>query len=331
MNSTIALNAQAAAQPPGSTAGASTWTNPAATASVVVNDIDHVLWFAGRCLQLTFFLMILGAIAIMCLFRKQIGDATGLSHTHCRDLFRKRHLKSIVKFFCCCGCACCGPLSHGFQKFDEAQHVLVLTLLAVDSLRKKTSFWIEATTRPQEGVPKASRFHRGVQGSYDLGEEHLELDWHGDEDFVIVRVYQESDPEHKPFAKVKIPRDHVEKYVKEASMGKDDPSKGARSFALFGTRGHDADIKPEEMTMVQKQMMKKFYSSIKLPEPNLEEMQRLKTENEHMTRQLHSTGFLHHTEAHHDDDDHPPHIPKMNMVIRFEIRHRSGPSASSLS
>merc|ERR1719160_2417715 len=151
-----------------------------------------------------------------------------------QGLFRPRNIKRCLLRVCCCGFCSQGPAHHlGVKGIADPSQTLAVTLVGAHQLWKKMSFYVEAYTEPQEAAPKASRTHRQVQESCDLGSEKLELDWHGDEDELVIEVMDFAGPgREKPLGEIRLPRETVEKYAREAAEFPGDERKGARSFSV---------------------------------------------------------------------------------------------------
>lgn len=142
----------------------------------------------------------------------------------------------------CFNCLCCG---YCFPKMHEriapdymrpsAPQTLRITFLKAKGLVERCTFYLEAFAEPLESRPKTSRVHRQVVGSCDLGSEQLEMDWYGDEDFLVIQAVEYAAKEvtaDKAIAELRLSRSIVDRYTKEAASSDVDLVRGARLFPL---------------------------------------------------------------------------------------------------
>merc|ERR1719394_524581 len=74
---------------------------------------------------------------------------------------------------------------------EMGPQVLRLTLVSAANIKSGSkNFYFEAWAEPSEGYPKNSRVHRPGWGTVDLGCEHLEIDWVGDEKDVVIHAVE---------------------------------------------------------------------------------------------------------------------------------------------
>lgn len=120
----------------------------------------------------------------------------------------------------------------GFQQLAQASQVLGITLIHANGIQKRMSFYIEVWTDPQEAASRISRTHFQVSGECSLSEEKVEIDWYGDEDWVVVQVVEFGGPgKEKPLGEIRLRKSAVEKYAREA-MSESGLGAGARVFAV---------------------------------------------------------------------------------------------------
>jgi len=200
-------------------------------ASHVGEDLDWSLWMLGRALEITLILAVLGLLYTCrsVLFKVCLP-------WRLQGVFRPRNIKRCFLKLCCCfGWCSHGSLAHNFgvQGLADASQTLAVTLVGAHQLWKRMSFYVEAYTEPQEAASKASRTHQQVQDACDLGGERLELDWHGDEDELVIEIMDFPAPgKQKPLGEIRLQRETVEKYAREAAEVPGDERKGARSFSV---------------------------------------------------------------------------------------------------
>jgi hypothetical protein len=236
-----------------STAGpsAKNATNPITQIFQVINpaeqDIDHVLWFIGRAIEAC---ILIGVITICIVFRHVIYAAAAPKMS---QAMKSLQLRKIHR--CCVYCFCCSwsPVDLGIASrmgFEELRPsgVLVLTLICATGVAANLTFFIKVWTEPIDGTKKYSRVHRRVQGAVcNLGGEHLQLDWFGDEEVVVVQaICPGASPgidKEKPLGEVRIPRSEIVKYAGQSKKG-DSSDDGTRTFTLLRADSSGDSAKP---------------------------------------------------------------------------------------
>jgi len=209
----------------------------------------------------------------------------------------------------------------GFQRLAEPQETLKVMLVAADMIRQKTSFFVEAYCEPQEAVSKTSRTHCHKMNSCDLGCEQLEIDWHGDEDELVIEVVEFSGAgKDKPLGEIRLDRATVEKYAREAAANAEDVSKGARSFKVARMDEHIVKLRqnklmhPDPASVIESFALSKAQKNVGLGVGvDEDEVLRLREENKKLKAQvsLLETG---HKGCQSDTLDEI-----MRLVLRFEI------------
>jgi hypothetical protein len=107
--------------------------------------------------------------------------------------------------------------------------MLVVTLFGASEIKKATTFFLELYTEPQEAAAKVSSTKMQASGKVSLDMERLELDWYGDEAEVAIVVVEYP---ANYLGELRIPRDKILQYAKEAAASPDDLKSGSRSFAV---------------------------------------------------------------------------------------------------
>lgn len=187
-------------------------------------------------------------IAICCKFRKQIGLVLGPVFTGALRKMKCRKLKKCLYMIFCCGCLPCTHHAHkslGFERLAGASEMLRITLLCATDITRRMTFYIEVWSEPLEAVAKHSRTFQQAGGSLDMGAEQIDLDWFGDEDEIVIQVMEFVDGggKDKPVGELRVERERIEKYAKEAAGDKDDIKKGARSFQIAGLLPHEQALR----------------------------------------------------------------------------------------
>mmetsp|Transcript_102133 Transcript_102133/g.264101 ORF Transcript_102133/g.264101 Transcript_102133/m.264101 type:complete len:261 (+) Transcript_102133:82-864(+) len=126
----------------------------------------------------------------------------------------------------------------------EHETVLRVTLVQASNVQRGAGIYLEAWTEPNDDYPKNSRVHKPAHGAIDFGGELLEIDWHGDEQELVIHAVEYTGAASKqskdlPFCELRIPRTSIEKYAKEAQAG-DGGGAGTRAFEMRPLRRADA-------------------------------------------------------------------------------------------
>lgn len=199
-------------------------------------------------MQLGLLVGIVIVVALSCKFRQQLGAILGPICTRIVAKARFRKLKKCLYMVFCCGCLPCTHHAHkslGFERLAGATEILRITLLCATDITRRMTFYIEVWSEPLEAVAKHSRTFQQAGGSLDMGGEQLDLDWFGDEDEIVVHVMQFVDGggKDKPVGELRVERERIEKYAKEAAGAKEDIKKGARSFQIVGLQPHEQALR----------------------------------------------------------------------------------------
>mmetsp|Transcript_50783 Transcript_50783/g.128036 ORF Transcript_50783/g.128036 Transcript_50783/m.128036 type:complete len:257 (-) Transcript_50783:74-844(-) len=127
---------------------------------------------------------------------------------------------------------------------EMGPQVLRLTLVSAANIKHRSNnFYFEAWAEPSEGYPKNSRVHRPTSGTVDLGCEHLEIDWVGDEKEVVLHAVEYSGKKQSvdlPIGEVRIPRQAIERYMLEARKQPNDMRYGTRTLDLTAVQRQEA-------------------------------------------------------------------------------------------
>merc|ERR1712084_164554 len=89
---------------------------------------------------------------------------------------------------------------------------LVMTFIAAKSLKKAGKFYFEVWTEPEEGPRKNTSSFIGP-GDCTLNGDRVELNWHGDEDKVVIGMNEYTGTQvgnHKPRAEIELTLKDIE-------------------------------------------------------------------------------------------------------------------------
>lgn len=197
-------------------------------------------------LALLGFLIVVAAVTWR--FRKQLKAICGPPCSRAWSKCRCRRMKKCLYMVFCCGCLPCTHHAHkslGFERLAGATEMLRITLLCATDISKRMTFYIEVWSEPLEAVAKHSRTFQQAGGSLDMGGEQLDLDWFGDEDEIVFHIMEFVDGggKDKPVGELKVERERIEKYAREAAGAKDDIKKGARSFVIAGLQPFEQNLR----------------------------------------------------------------------------------------
>jgi len=222
------------------------------TSSVTAGFMWTIFWVTGWIARIAVILALLGVIAY--------GIYRCISSCRRRWKYKRftAHPSRSAKqcqYFALCGCVTSAVgVDHPFLDDDLLlpANTLVLTLVQAEGLpgSKNGNLILDAATDDVFDNPddptlfKPSRPHpttvaktpKGPVRNCKLQGDKISLDWHGDENFVIIRV-KEFAPT-KPtttaevIAEVRIPATKIASYAKQAADKKDDPKAGTRKLHL---------------------------------------------------------------------------------------------------
>jgi hypothetical protein len=200
----------------------------------VGTGIDTSLWVVSRIASLLLLLLVLAACVLVPILRKKIkcGEERNVSGP-----FRMHKVRRCLYDFFCCG-SCCPRLHHstGFDQFKPTvARMLRVTLISASDIQQPADLYFEVFTEPVEGHPKNSRIHRKTVQFVDLGYEKLELDWFGDEECLVLHAVQYNGNNQcadAPMGELRIPRESLVRYAREAAGEPDSEQAGTRSFPV---------------------------------------------------------------------------------------------------
>lgn len=245
-------------------------------------------------MQLALLGFILIIVGIVCKFRTQLRAILGPACTRVVAKMRCRRLKKCLYMVFCCGCLPCTHHAHksfGFERLAGATEMLRITLLCATDISKRMTFYLEVWTEPMESVAKHSRTYQQAGGQLDMGAEQLELDWFGDEDEIVVQLMEFVDGggKDKPVGELRVERERIERYAKEAAGAQEDIKKGARSFQIAGLHPHEQALRkkhqvaPNPLAVIA---VKQAQDSLGMRSSGGEDVQSLIEENRRMREML---------------------------------------------
>lgn len=206
-------------------------------------EADHMLQFAGRIITVFVLLAILGVLVALYVLRQKMSllpERANDGRKH-RSL-RWHKVKNTAYNVCCCGLCC--QQCHRSAGFDALSvgRTLRITLIRAQNAKINQDIYFEVWCEPVEGHPKNSRVHYQAAGSYNLGNEQLDLDWFGDEEEVVIHAVGYTgdgamQSNELPLAELRLDRRTVERYASEVAhrYGGDpdgDLTCGARVFSF---------------------------------------------------------------------------------------------------
>lgn len=183
-----------------------------------LNTIEHVILIVG----------VLAFLAVLFVMRKPlVRTLTPVFRNlccNCSGALFKRCLKRY-----CCGC--CGHAS-GLYELAQASHTLGVTVVGVKDIAKRMNFYVEIWTEPQESASRITRTQFQVSGEVAINER-IELDWFGDEEWVVVQVVAYPGVgKEKPLGEVRVNQKAIAKYAKEAASDPHNQAAGARLLGV---------------------------------------------------------------------------------------------------
>jgi len=285
----------------------------------IEDEVDEARRIVDRTILAVIVLAILGAIVAMVYWKKRITLPDG----HLRKTFRPHKVKQCIYDFCCCG-LCCVKL-HSALGFDRLKPSpkswLRVTLIQAGGIKKPISFYCEVWTEPHDGWPKNTRIQTNAAGTCNLGGESVDIEWFGDEEEVVLQVvvYKGSKAHQDvPVGEVRINRDAILKYSREAADAGPDGQAGARAFPVTALdkvtanqrlqRYKDANPVMPLVGLLASQMTAQDGAT-------LDEMTELRVENRRLMTENTSLRIQ---GSQYTSVPNPPEII-MNMVLRIEI------------
>merc|ERR1712187_60219 len=135
----------------------------------------------------------------------------------------------------------------------QADQLLVVTLIGASDIKSQLNFYVEIWSQPKEAAPKVSRSHYHALGRVDLSCEHIEIDWFGDEEEVVIQAVRLGGQggKEKIFANVRVSAGDILKYAQECQGKQGDLQKGARLFELLEPQEESKQPDPIAKMLVQ--------------------------------------------------------------------------------
>jgi len=198
------------------------------------SNIDWSLWLIGRITgSIVILLIILIPILIYCRYKVQINILTQPARKKVGALCRYRNICTCVLYIFCCRCCACGQRMSqalGYQKCVKPAQMLRVTFLGASNIKKQLHFFMELWAEPQENAMQMTHTYQAI-GSCDFARTVRSLDWHGDEDEVVIQVV--CFDSNRNVGELRIPRKAVEALAEETESYPDDTAKGARTFSVM--------------------------------------------------------------------------------------------------
>lgn len=209
---------------------------------------------------------------------------------------------------------------------------MVVTFVAATNITKKVPFFLEVWSNPVEATAKISRTHTEKAESCDLEQEKVEIDWHGDEEEVVIRVVTfhgqivgEGDGGGDVIGELRIPKAAIVRYAAGArGEGSPDVSSVARSFPVNPLNlKKKKKLKPSELGVVEKFAYSQLTEKLNIETIDEREHDKLRNENESLRTSASSHGdsggFFNLTTA---NGAATSKGPIMKLVLMFQIMPR---------
>lgn len=218
---------------------------------------------------------------------------------------------------------------------ESGEHVLRITLVSASNVGLRSAFYFEAWGEGGQGYPKNSRVHR-PSTSLDLGCEKMELEWSGREREVVIQaVNYTGKTMHRDtsIAEVRIPRDAIFRYAREALQDRNDFQCGTRVFDMVKLSNEQAfqrKLRFQDMLMPPKWLtaiITKIGAENGVHIPNPEEAARLKAENQRLKDQNGKLRFI--TGLSEDPQSEEAGKRPLSVTVRFEIMHKKSSGKGS--
>lgn len=221
----------------------------------------------------------------------------------------------------------------GFQQLAQASHILVVTLVCATNIKNRTSFYLEVWTDPVESASKHSRTKTNARDHCDLECEKLELDWHGDESEVVLRVcmwdaskFHGEDEPSNLYGEIRVPRQRVQGYAQMSQQFGGDITKAARAFNVIKVDPKTKNLKSKsELDPVSSIIYTQISQSMGVKPVDEAEVERLREENRSLKTQVQRSRrpiFAEATKQAGDEEENKKDEVLMKVVLKFEIQVR---------
>mmetsp|Transcript_54387 Transcript_54387/g.99574 ORF Transcript_54387/g.99574 Transcript_54387/m.99574 type:complete len:349 (-) Transcript_54387:124-1170(-) len=299
----------------------------------VLAHIEHIVLIVGA----------LALLAILFLLRKPIGRTLKPIFAEKAKHFHPRNIKRCL-VRCCCGC--CGK-NNGFQQLAQASHTLGVTVVGIKDIKKRMNLYVEVWTEPQESASRITRTQFQVSGECSFNSERIELDWFGDESWVVVQVVEyPAVGKEKPLGEMRLNKSAVVKYAQESASDPHSPTAGARllevkkldDWMVKIRRRRAQHFAPSNVLMSwgMTKAQDKLGIGVAVGEQEAFELQQ---ENKQLKAQM---AMLMSTGGKGDVDSKPPNMDDveavmayqpviMNIVLKFDLQPRQAANAFNSS